>query len=798
MASSTQDFRDAVRSLRRSPGSSAVAIGALALGLGACTAALRIADVTLLRPLPFRDPGRLVAIWENDARRHIERNVVSPANLTAWRERSRSFEALAGHAAWESNLTGPGTPERVPIGAVTSGFFDVLGVPPVLGRTLRAEDSRPGAPDVVVVSRAFWRTRLGADPDAVGRPIYLGGQPTTVVGVVPDTVVVPARARIWVPLTEDDAFRTTSGRWLTGIGRLRAGVSIESARAEVAALAGQLAVEEPRRNAGWGAATFGLAEDLRRDVRPVLVLLVSGAGLLLLIACVNAGSLLLARALSRDRDRAVRVSLGATTRRLVVPVALEALFLSLLAGALGVLLGEALLPFLASVLPAGFADLLPARPDARSLALALATALGAGILVSVPPLARVTSTAGADLRDGAGASSLDPSARRAGRLLVLVELAVSAALLVVAGLVGRSFLRLAHVDPGFQARGVISFRVAVSGPAYREDAAVGRLHERVVEELRSLPGAGDAGAMSWRPFTTGAATSFHPLDRPEPTAGTAPVADIRIVTPGLFRALGIPLVAGRTFGTEDRAGQPASAVVDGTVARTLWPGRDPLGQRLRLRWGPPPGLEVTIVGVVGDVRLGGLGTPPRETIYLASAQGPSRFMTYVVGGSPRIEDVRAAMRRVDPGLPLADLAPLTSFVEESIARPRDAARFAVAFAGAALLLAAVGLFGVVSSVVARRSRELGVRAAVGARPADLARLVLSESLALGVAGAAVGLLGARLTGRLLSDLLFETRSEDPVIAGGAVALIVLVSLLASALPARRAARLDPVRILRSE
>ena len=800
MRALVQDVRLALRGFRSRPGFFAVAVSTIALGIAASSAIWSVVDAVLVRPLPFREPERLVFVWEVTPAR-VVRNVAGPANFLRWRERSRSFSGLAGYLRFETNLDGAGgEPERIPVGYTTGNLMGVLGARPLLGRTLVEADSAPGAPDVVVLSEGFWRRRFGADPAAVGQTLRLNGQASTVVGVMPAAFQIPPGASVWSPLLVDERMRGARGRWMTVVGRLAEGVSVAQAHDEMARL-GEALASTDELDAGWGVNVQPLHADLVREVRPGLALLLVAAGLLMLIACVNVANLLLAAHVARERELAIRAALGAGRGRLLRQLLTESLVLAALAGGAGAILGGSLLGAIELLLPPEIAEVVAVRYDLRAVAAAALVAFASALLFGTAP-AFQSARAGlvGALKQGGSVRGASRASGRLKQALVVAEVGLSAMLLVATGLLLRSFWALGSTAPGFDASGVLAARVSPGGEAYRDRERVAGFYREVVPRLRALPGVTSAAAISWTPLGSGgAATSFKVVGRAEPRPGQEPVTDVRVVTPGLFGTLRIPLILGRDFGDDDRAGRPRVAVVNEALARDLGPKGQALGQRLKLSWGED--VVVEVVGVVADVRLSSLETPPRATVYLPHAQDGNNFMTLMLRGSgpPRslVPGVRAAVAAIDPALPLGSAQPLEQVVSDSLRSRRFVLVLVAVFGGAALALAGIGLFGVMAYLVSQRTSELGVRLMLGARPADVLRLVVASGMRLVGVGLALGLAAGALASRALASQLFHVGPADPVALAGVTLALALVALLALATPAWRAASIDPARAMRA-
>ncbi|HET7293788.1 MAG TPA: ABC transporter permease [Vicinamibacteria bacterium] len=800
MNSLLQDLRHALRLVLRQPGFAVTAVLTLALGVGANTAIFSVVQAVLLRPLPFDAPDRLVLVWETNVRRDRFRNVANPGNFLAWGERNHVFEDMAAFSPWKANLAGEGGAERVPIGAVTHTFFSVLGARPQLGRAFEASDAQAGAPAVVVLSQGLWRQRYGGDPGVIGKSVIASGRPATVIGVMPEGFDVPLGARLWILLRFDEGDRASRGRWLVTVARLKPGVSVERARNDIAAIAAATERERPDFNAGWGATVVPLHADLVRDVKPALVVLMAAVGLLLVVACANVANLLLAAALRRERELAIRTALGAGFWRLGRQLLVECALLAGVGGACGVLLARWMLDGLAALLPAEIPAFMGLRLDGAVLLFTLAATTFSALACGLLPALRLRRPLLADgLRDGAS-TGVRPQRRRWARSLIVAEMAVAGVLLVGAALLIRSFDRLLRTDPGFRPEGVLTFQVSLDEATRPEAPEQARFHADAVAAVAALPGVESAAAMSWQLLGIGSATSFEVLDRPTPATGEEPGGEVRIVTPGLFATLGMSILEGRDFTAADSADKPRSVVVNAALAREFWPGGSPLGRRIRMSWGED--IEAEIVGVVSDVRLTALGDPPRATLYWHVAQLPNSFMSYFVRSKAPFETlapmVRKAMAGIDPGVPVAEMRPLGEVVWGSVQRPFFVFALATAFAATAASLAGVGLFGVIAESVSQRRRELALRLALGAAARHIVQLVLGEGLVLVGLGLALGLLAARAAATLLTSQLYRTPPGSLDAYTIAMAFALLVALLALLVPVRRALAAQPARELRSE
>ena len=819
------DFRYAVRSLRRAPGFAAVAIVTLALGIGANAAIFGVLNGVLLRPLPFDEADRLVLVSMTRPESGDDRRPFSYPDYADLQERSRSFDGMAAWTFGRSNFTS-GDPELLLHAVVTSRFFSILRVQPALGRDFRVEDDRPGAPAIAIISHGFWQRRLGGDPGAVGRPIQLNGRPFDVVGIMPSGFRFLTFRRdtdVWLPLGSDPFVDRRYARSVYGMGvlaRLAPGSTIASARADVDAIARQLAIERAE-NRGRGMAVFSLRDQIVGTLKPALRVLMAAVGFVLLIACANVANLVLARAASRRREMAIRASLGAGRGRLLRHLLAEHLLLAFAGGGLGLFLASWSLDLLALVPAAAPSLFVPYTlgPDAvaidgRVLVFTAGLSLGMTFLFGFGPVLRGARTSlTSDLQ--ARGDSAPRHEQRTRSALVIVEMALTAALLVGAGLLMRTLFSLQRVDPGFDTDRVVSFDVNLPAPRYGNPAASRGFVTECVDRLAALPEVAAAGAVEFLPLAGfDAATGLFIEGWPPAPPGQDVQIHYRSATPGYFGAIGMRLVQGRGFTASDRETAPRVALINETMARRLWPGEDPIGRRvaltvesLRYRPDGPPTRDWAagmreIVGIVGDVRHGGLDAEAFPEMYVPFAQRPARDMTIVVRTAADPRAVIAQGRRIvsdlDPEQPISNEGTIADLVSASIARPRFNAVLLSAFTALALILAGVGVYGVIGYTVARRIPEIGIRIALGGTGRDIAALVIGQSLRLSVIGLAAGLIAALALSRLLSGLLFGVTVRDPVVFAGAAVVLAAVALVASVVPAWRATRIDPIAALRSE
>ncbi|HYG62409.1 MAG TPA: ABC transporter permease, partial [Thermoanaerobaculia bacterium] len=782
-----QDLRFACRTLLKRPVPTTVAVLTLALGIGANTAIFSVVDAVLLSPLPFREPERLAVIWASNpdlaAKVGLPDNLpASPGTFQDWKRDARSFESMAMVGADRLALTGKGEPELLGAVQVSGDFFTVLGSRPLLGRTLLPEDDLLGKRTTVLLSQGLWQRRFGGDPEIVGRKVLLDGEPLTVVGVMPAAFNFPRGAQfpfgygfteapdVWVPMgfSAEDRENRDNHSHLT-IARLKPGVGLAAAREEMNAITRRLQATYPN-DVGWGARPESLAGQLVGPVRPALLVLLGAVGLVLLIACANVANLFLAQAVTRQKEISIRTAMGAGRGRLARQLLTESLLLAVVGGALGLLAAFWGLRWIASWIPASMPVPAEISLDARVLLFTLAAVLLAGLLSGLVPALQTTRTDLSEtLREGnRGAGSAAPS-RRMRSALVIAEVALAVLLVIGAGLLIRSFARLTAVDPGFRADNVLTLQVILPGSKYNRDQRA-PFFASVLERLRALPGVEAAGAVSNLPLSGEESVGAIVIEgRPRPEPNEIALADQRSIMPGYFEALGIALVRGRTLEERDLTyGEdgPRMAVIDETMAKAYWPGEDPLGRRFRLGFYDDTDANwFTVVGVVRNVRHSGLHVDPRPQMYLPESRFPSGQMTLVLrtAGNPEAltDEARAAVYAVDRDQPVSRVGTMERMVGESLAGRRFTMILLVVFAGLALALAAVGIYGITSYSVTQRTREMGLRMALGARPGQVVRLVVQEAGTLAVLGIVLGLgLGFAAT-RVMSSLLFGVKATDP-------------------------------------
>jgi putative ABC transport system permease protein len=797
-----RDLQYAFRLLTKSPGFTLAAALALALGIGGNTAVFSVVNTVMLAKLPFLRPDGLVMVWET-APATGRTNVVNPFNFLQWQARNRSFERMAALFEWPHSLSGDGEPEQVSALIVTTDFFPILGIQPVLGRWFTAKEDTPGNDNVVILSEGLWRRRYGANPDILGRRIRVNQHPLTVVGVMPASFRFPfTNPELFVPMAIDRAQAAYPGRYLQVVARLKPGVSVRSAEADMQVLARQLQKERPDFNAKWGAAVVGLREQVVGDVRTPLLVLLAAVGLVLLIACANVANLMLIRAAGRAREIALRVALGASSWRIVRLLFTESLLIAVLGGLLGLLAGVWTASALAAALPdtPAYSNLKTFRMDATVFLFALGLSAVTGILFGLAPVWRaVRSVIHQPLQEGA--RSITGARGRLGSLLVVGEVALAMVLATGAGLLIRSFARLSAVQPGFDAAHVLAMAINTSG-RYQNDRELLDFKRQVLERVRAIPGVAAAATSHFLPLgRIIPGTAFRRADRPAPPPGDEPVTEVLVVMPGYFATMRIPLLRGRVFTDSDRQGAPPVLVINQTLAREFFSNEDPVGKHLFVWWGHPK-QSYEIVGVVGDVHQKALGEQPKPGVFICDLQEPSGPVNLVVRaqGDPRrlVRAIESQVHAVDSEVPIAEVRTMDQYVSNSVAEPRFNTILLGSFAALALVLAAVGIFGVVSYSVAQRTRELGVRRALGADTAGVMRLVIGQGMTLVLIGVAAGAMGALALTRLLTSLLYGIAPGDPLTFAACAGVLMLAALAACYLPARRAAKIDPMVALRYE
>jgi predicted permease len=795
-----QDARIACRGLVRAPGFVAIAVLCLALGIGANAAIYSVIDAVLLRPLPFADPAQLVRVWPSGA--------TPPGVYEIVRAQSRSYSGIAGYTeARKVSVVGSGAPARYAASDVTANLFDVLGVQPQLGRAFASGENLAGRGNIVMLSDAVWRNRYGARATAIGSTLEIDGIARTIVGVAPPDFRFPsADVQLWMPApfvpSEPSYWWATPLRL---VGRLAPGVSAAQARAEAMIILARARGAFPMRMSDeWGrdADVVPLRESVVGGARPTLLLLFAAVGVVLLLACVNVATLYVDRASRREREIGVRAALGAGRARIVAQLLTESLIVAGLGAAAGLALAAVGVRALVAMLPAGTPRAEEIAVDGHVLAFTLVLAALSGLAFGMLPALRATRLGVQTSLRRDGRSSDEPRRTSAMRALAVGQVALAVVIVTAAGLLLKSFWRLHQVDLGFDTRNVLA--LAIPLPSFDRDTAVRAraYYDALVARARALPGVTAAAASTALPFTATAYPAAMEVEAHPTPVGGIPAQPIRIsVTPDFFRVLDIPLVRGRGFTDADRAGAPQVAIIDAAAAKALWPHEDAIGQRIRYVWRQE---WITVVGIVGDVRRDSLNGRSQPSLYLPMSQNFAEEMTVVVRTGSDADEralppaLRTAIAEVDPTVPVSQVRPLEEFVAQSAARTRFATTLLVLFAGVALLLGAVGIYGLMSAAVSRRTREIGMRMALGATSRDVLRMVIRESAGVTTVGVLLGIAGAIAAGRLLRGLLFGVSTTDIGVLAAVAALLGVVAIIASLAPARRAWRVDPQAAIRAE
>jgi putative ABC transport system permease protein len=797
----------------RTPGFTAIVIGTLSLAIGATTAVFSIVDGVLLEPLSLRDPQRVVAVF--GLSRDGKRNPLSYRDFMDYRAGSKLVPAMSALDIGTHTLTGTsGEPLRLSGMRVNANFFDVIGVAPILGRTFIVGEDAKNAARSVVLGEALWRSRFGSDPRIVGREITIDGRRHTVIGVVP-RVDVSRPSDAWLPLipeNDEDDPGNRGAHYLQAVGRLAPGATVERAALELGQIAKQLETQYPETNTHFGATALLLRDSIVGDVRPALLVMLGGVGFVLLIACANVANLLLVRASTRETEIAVRTALGAGRRQVVHQLVTESLLLAVGGAVVGTSLATWAVDAVKAFGPRGVPRLAGVSIDAKVLGFSVAVSLLTGLLFGLVPALHASKTnVGQMLKESTRGSSGRRGTRRTRGVLVVAEMALAVILLIGAGLLARSFVALTRVDTGYRSDNVVTMSVSLPATKYPWDQQTINFVDRVLERVSRLPGVLSSALAFGRPlYENGFRITFERPDRPRSTPQHRLVADVRAVTPGFFSTLQIPIVAGRGLQESDRPSAPPVVVVSQAFAKQYYPNENPIGKRVVLGWGRQRSENKAdtvsaggeIVGIAGDIKAYGAREAAPSTIYLPLVQAPLTDMTLLVrcAASPAVvvNGARAAIKEADAELPAFDVKTMDEVVSESVAQPRFYAILLGSFAAIALIIAALGIYGVISYAVSQRTRELGIRIALGAQRERVVRLVIGQGLALTLVGIALGVAGAYVLTRVIATLLFGVTPADPLTFVGVAAIFIAVAFLASYLPARRAAGVDPIIAMRAE
>jgi len=815
MSGVIQDFQYAVRQVRKSPGFAAIAVIMLALGIGANTSIFSVVNAVLLRSLPFSDAGRLVRVWHTPPQSSFPRISVfsiSPANFLDWQSQNHVFSSMAIYGFGGFTLTGGDKAEQVTASRVSAAFFSTLGARPMLGRVFSAQEDEPGHSNVVILSHRFWQDHFGSNRDIVGRDITLDGTKYLVAGVMPPSFRFPDFAQVWTPMAWTDQEKTVRGNHnYLAVARLKPGVDLKQAQAEMNTISSRLEQQYPADDKGWGALLRPLQADLVSDVRPALLVLLGAVGFILLIACVNVTNLSLARIFSRHKEIAIRTAMGASSARIIRQIVVESVLLALAGGALGLAYAHfgvrLIMAFLADKLSASMEANLDLKVLAFTAAVSVLTGVVAGIL---PALHLSRANVNQALKQGLGRTGSDSGGNRTRSVLVVVEVALSLVLLIGAGLMIRSFQTLRTVNPGFDARGVLTMTAGISRGKFSTANEQISFFERTLERIRALPSVTAAGVIDDVPL--GGGGSHQPIaveGRAIVPMAEQPEVDVRRISAGYLSALQIPVLRGRDFDSSDVAGRPSTILISASLAKQFWPKEDPIGKHITLTFFP--GVVREIVGVVGDVKGDGLDqTRAPATLYmpldqLAPPQGEqwrSSSMTLLVrsSSSPEamVSAVTNAIREIDSTIPVTNVQTMEDLVTTSLSSERFSLLLLGAFALLALILAAIGIYSVLSYSVRRRVQEIGIRLALGASLSDVLRMVIFEGLRPTLLGVLIGIAGAFTLARVMSNLIYGVKPTDPLTFVSVAFLLGVVALGASIIPAYRAAKVDPLVALRYE
>ena len=802
-----QDLRYAGRMQLKNPGFTIVAVIALALGIGANTAIFSVVNSVLLRPLPYKDPERLVMVWEDASKFGYPRDTPAVANFVDWRDQNTVFEGMAAIADKSFNLTGTGDPERLEGRGVSANLFPLLGVDPQLGRTFTSAEDQPGSDKVVVLSYALWQRRFGGDNSIVGKPLSLNGETYTVVGVMPARFQFPTSDdALWVPIAfTSQQLASRGSHYLQVLARLKPGTSLEQAQTEMHTIAARLSQQYPNSNTDLGAAVTSLHEHLVGDIRPALLILLGAVGLVLLIACANVANLLLARAAVRQKEIAVRIALGARRWRLIRQFLTESLLLAAIGGVVGLVIAYGGLFLLRAFIPENISQAKQISIDLKVLGFTFLVSMITGVIFGLAPaLQAVRFNQTETLKEGGRDSATGSGGKRIRSLLVMAEVAVSLVLLIGAGLLINSFLRLRNVDPGFRADNLLTMKFVLPEPKYADFERRTAFYNDLIQRVQNLAGVKSAAVTTNLPlYRQGNSIGISIEGQPPPPPGKENIAVTRIVSPGYFDTMGIPLLSGRQLSDQDTETTPNVVVISEAMARRHWPGEDAVGKRIGAGRIERPEDWIQVIGVVKDVRQFELTADPRPQMYLSYRQAaffePRDLVVKTeVDPASLAATVRKTVWEIDKDQPVSNIRTMEEILLASIERQRFSMLLLAIFAGVALILAAVGIYGVMSYSVAQRTHEIGIRMALGAQTSTVLKLAVGYGMKLVIVGIVIGLVAAFALTRVMSTLLFGVTATDPATFTLISLLLILVAAIASYIPARRATKVDPMIALRYE
>jgi putative ABC transport system permease protein len=812
MATLLKDLRYGIRSLLKHPGFTAIAVITLALGIGANTAMFSVINGVLLRSLPYHDPDRLVTIWEESPQRGMFQLPVSYANFRDWQDQNHVFEQISAYTFTNLNLTGAGEPARLLTVRSSANLFSLIGAVPLLGRAFLTEEDKQGADRVVILGHALWQSRFGSDPGIVGKSLTLNNQSYTVVGVMSPNFQFPVGfgylgkvlndpVDLYVPLAATSAETGRGNYSFFAIGRLKPGVTINQAQAEMSTIEGRLEQQYPEGNTGIGISLIATPEQTVKEIRPALLVLLGAVGFMLLIACANIANLLLVRAASRQKEIAIRTALGASRLRVLRLLLTESLMLSLAGGCLGLLLAFWGTEALIALAPDNIPRLNEVGVDASVFGFTLAVSLVTGVFFGLIPAVHASKPdLNEALKEGSRGSMGSTAGKRTRSVLVAVEVALSLVLLIGAGLMIKSFVRLQQMNLGFDPDNVLAVDLSLSSSRYPEDRQQIAFFQEALERLQSLPGVKSAGATTGLPLTLSLSGSdFRIEGRPDPEAGKEMIINTRSVSPDYFGTLRVSLIKGRDFSDRDKSDAPKAAIINNDLARIYFPNEDPIGKRITFDDGES---WISIVGVIGDVKQLGLDSSAKPEVYFPYLQVAASSMSLVVRTTSDplslAGAVKSQIQTIDKDLPIDDAKTMQQLLAESLSGRRFNMLLLTVFAMVALVLAIVGIYGVMSYTVTQRTHEIGIRVAIGAQSRDVFRMVIGQGMMLAMIGVAFGLVGAFALTRLMTTMLFGVEPSDPATFISIAVLLTIVALAACYIPARRATKVNPLLALRYE
>ncbi|HJP92410.1 MAG TPA: ABC transporter permease [Pyrinomonadaceae bacterium] len=811
------DLRSSSRTLFKHPAFAIITTLILALGIGANTTIFSVVNTVLMRPLPYEDPDRIVMIWETNHTKGIPRSIVSPANFLDWRKQNQVFEDLAAFRFWYYTVTGSGDPERYQGARVSANFFPLLRVKPEIGRNFAPEEEQVGRDHVVLLTHGLWQRRFGGNPNVIGQPLTIDGESFSIIGVLPASFrfirVLNAELELWMPISFAPEQLTREDHSIIVYGRLKQGVSLAQAQAQMDGITNRLAQACPETNTGWGAQVNNLHEQAVKPVRPILLILMTVVGFVLLIACANVANLLLTRATSRQKEIAIRLAMGSSRYRLMRQLITESLMLALLGGAAGLLLAYLAVDVLNAIVPENRLPRLERFSlDLRVLGFTLLVSILVGVIVGLIPGLRASRlNLSETLKEGGRVGSEAPSGRRLRNLFVVLETTLTVPLLISAGLMLRSSPLLQNIDRGMNINNVLTMQISLPKAKYSTAEQTAAFYQQTLQRIQTEPGVESASAVNVLPLTNledATRVDIEGVNPPPP--GQEITVGYRVIDQNYFRTLGIPLLGGRYVTEQDNDESHGVVMINKTMAHRYWPNEDPVGRRLKpqfpaakVPWRPESSNAwLTIVGVVGDVKEEALNDETKPEIYVPYLQNPSSLMNVLVRSTS--DPVRLAPRlrsdvlAVDRDQPVSNINTMENVFSQSLAEPKVITSLLATFAALALVLAGLGVYSVVSYSVAQRTHEIGVRIALGAQQRHVLRIIVGQGLTLVLAGVAIGLAAALAVTRVLSNLLFGVTATDPPIFLVVPLLLVVVAILASYLPARRALKVDPIVALHNE